>query len=113
MPLDLVPLLQRLKGWRLSAVATVGVVVMVELIVSAMGLLLKGTVPWDYLLTGAVAATLSAPPALAVVSHLLEKLAEQQRLAMTRDISSLESRLMTALQAARMASWEVVLAMVR
>ncbi len=107
MPLDLVPLLQRLKGWRLSAVATAGVVVMVELIVSAMGLLLKGTVPWDYLLTGAVAATLSAPPALAVVSHLLEKLAEQQRLAMTRDISSLESRLMTALQAARMASWEV------
>ncbi|MBU1365209.1 MAG: response regulator [Gammaproteobacteria bacterium] len=91
----------------MSAVATVGVVVMVELIVSAMGLLLKGTVPWDYLLTGAVAATLSAPPALAVVGYLLEKLAEQQRLAMTRDISSLESRLMTALQAARMGSWEL------
>lgn len=104
---DLVPLLQRLKGWRLSAVATVGVVVTVELIVSAMGLLLKGSVPWDYLLTGAVAAVLVAPPALVVVGYLLEKLAEQQRVSLTRDISSLESRLMTALQAARMGSWEL------
>ncbi|MGB4063432.1 MAG: response regulator [Azonexus sp.] len=106
MPSDLITLLQRLKGWRLFAVASLGIVAVVELIVSAMDLLLTGSVSWDYLLTGAVAAVLVAPPALVVVSYLLEKLAEQQRISLTRDISSLESRLMTALQAARMASWE-------
>jgi PAS domain S-box-containing protein len=104
---DFIRLLQRLKGWRLFAVATVAVVVVVELIVSAMGFLLKGAVPWDYLLTGFVAAVLVAPPALAVVGYLLGKLAEQQRVSLARDMSSLEGRLMTALQAARMGSWEL------
>ncbi|UCV19431.1 PAS domain-containing hybrid sensor histidine kinase/response regulator [Ferribacterium limneticum] len=107
MSSDFIRLLQRLKGWRLFAVATVAVVVVVELIVSAMGLLLKGAVPWDYLLTGFVAAVLVAPPALAVVGYLLGKLAEQQRVSLARDMSSLEGRLMTALQAARMGSWEL------
>ncbi len=107
MSSDFIRLLQRLKGWRLFAVATVAVVVVVELIVSAMGFLLKGAVPWDYLLTGFVAAVLVAPPALAVVGYLLGKLAEQQRVSLARDMSSLEGRLMTALQAARMGSWEL------
>ena len=104
---SLVPLLQRLKGWRLSAIVTLGVVVMVELIVSAMGCLLKGSVTWDYLVTGAVAAMLTAPPALALLGYLLEALAKQQQAVLAHDLSSLESRLMSALQAARMANWEI------
>ncbi|NTV69897.1 MAG: response regulator [Azonexaceae bacterium] len=107
MSSDFITLLQRLKGWRLFALVTVGIVAVVELIVSAMGILLKGSVPWDYLLTGGVAAVLVAPPTLVMLGYLLEKLAEHQRATLTRDISSLESRLMTALQAARMGSWEL------
>lgn len=45
----LVPLFQRLSGWRLWTVFTAGIILAVEIIVSGMGLLLKGTVPWDYL----------------------------------------------------------------
>ena len=101
------PLLLRLKGWRLSALVTVGVVVMVELVVSGMGLLLKGTVPWDYLLTGLVAAILSAPPGLTVLGYFLDMIAEQQRISLGRDVSNLQARLVTALQAARMGCWEL------
>ena len=59
----LVPLFQRLNGWRLWTVFTAGVVVAVEIVVSGMELLLKGTVTWDYLLTGLVAAVFAYVPA--------------------------------------------------
>ena len=38
----LVPLFQRLSGWRLWTVFTAGFILAVEIIVSGMGLLLKG-----------------------------------------------------------------------
>ena len=56
----LLMLLQRWNGWRLWTVLTVGIVLVVELIVSAMGLILKGEISWDYLLTGFVAAIMAA-----------------------------------------------------
>ena len=40
----LVPLFQRLSGWRLWTVFTAGIILAVEIIVSGMGLLLKGMV---------------------------------------------------------------------
>jgi PAS domain S-box-containing protein len=45
------------------------------LIVSVMSLLLNGAVTWDYVLTGFVTACIVAPPSLAVLTHLLGKLA--------------------------------------
>lgn len=103
----LVPLFQRLSGWRLWTVFTAGIILAVEIIVSGMGLLLKGTVPWDYLLTGLVAAALAAPPALILLNHLLAEIARQRQALLSQNLFAVESRLQTALQAARMGEWEV------
>ena len=104
---DPLPLLQRLKGWRLAALFSVVVVVVVELIVSVMGLLLKGTVPWDYLFTGFVTAVLVAPPTLSMLGYLLDLLARQQQDLLARNLSNVEGQLKTALQAAQMGNWEL------
>ena len=103
----LVPLFQRLNGWRLWTVFTAGVVVAVEIVVSGMELLLKGTVTWDYLLTGLVAAVFAAPPALLLLDHLLGEIARQRQALLSRDLFAVESRLQTALHAARMGEWEI------
>jgi PAS domain S-box-containing protein len=102
----LIPLLQRLKGWRLSVVISLGILLAVEVIVAAMGLLLKGEVPPDYLLTGLVAAGLVAPPSLALLSYLLGALAERQQESLAHGIIHAESRLKIALEAARLLVWE-------
>ncbi len=107
MRVDLIPLLQRLKGWRLGVVISLGILLAVELIVAAMGLLLKGEVPPDYLLTGLVAAVLVAPPSLALLSYLLGALAERQRESLTHGIIHAESHLKIALEAARLLVWEL------
>ena len=103
----LVPLFQRLSGWRLWTVFTAGIILAVEIIVSGMGLLLKGMVSWDYLLTGLVAAALAAPPALILLNHLLAEIARQRQTLLSQNLLAVESRLQTALQAARMGEWEV------
>ena len=103
----LVPLFQRLNGWRLWTVFTAGVVVAVEIVVSGMELLLKGTVTWDYLLTGLVAAVFAAPPALLLLDHLLGEIARQRQALLSRDLFAVESRLQTAVHAARMGEWEI------
>jgi hypothetical protein len=60
----LIALLQHLDGWRLWVLFSLSTVVAAELIVSAMDLLLMGTVTTDYLLTGLVAAGMVAPASL-------------------------------------------------
>jgi len=100
-------LLQRLNGWRLWAVLTGGIVLVVELIVSAMSLILKGGLAWDYLLTGFVAAILAAPPSLVLLSYLLGELATRQRESLSKNLHSVESRLEMALNAAEMICWEL------
>jgi PAS domain S-box-containing protein len=102
----LIPLLQRLKGWRLGVIIVLGILAAVELIVSAMSLLLKGEVTADYLVTGMVAAVLVAPPSLALLSYLLGELAERQQESLTRGIVLAESRLKMALEVARLVVWE-------
>ncbi|MGZ5052911.1 MAG: EAL domain-containing protein [Methylobacter sp.] len=49
-----------------------------EAIVSGMGLLLKGEVPFDYLLTGLVASFLVASLVVSILSYFLKKLGESQ-----------------------------------
>ena len=93
----LIPLLQRLQGWRLSVMVALGTVLAVELIVSAMGLILKGEVPLDYLLTGFVAAGIVAPLSLMLLSYLLQELAQQQQHALSSNVERAESRLRVTL----------------
>ena len=97
MKAGLIPLLQRLQGWRLSVIVALGTVLAVELIVSAMGLILKGEVPLDYLLTGFVAAGIVAPLSLMLLSYLLQELAQQQQHALSNSVERAESRLRVAL----------------
>jgi PAS domain S-box-containing protein len=100
-------LLQRWNGWRLWVAMTIGIVITVELIVSAMGLILHGAVTWDYLLTGFVAAIMAAPPSLVLLTFLLGELAERQQAFLSNTLVRVESRLTMALDAARMISWEL------
>ncbi len=106
MKSGLIPLLQRLKGWRLGVIIVLGILVAVELIVSAMSVLLKGEVTADYLVTGMVAALLVAPPSVALLSYLLGALADRQQESLTRGIVLAESRLKMALEVARLVVWE-------
>ena len=100
-------LLQRWNGWRLWAVLTFGIVVTVELIVSAMSLILKGEVAWDYLLTGFVAAIMAAPPSLVLLTFLLGELAGRQQESLSKSLLRVENRLTMALDAAQMTCWEL------
>ncbi|MBK9441954.1 MAG: EAL domain-containing protein [Comamonadaceae bacterium] len=93
----LIPLLQRLQGWRLSVIVALGTVLAVELIVSAMGLILNGEVPLDYLLTGFVAAGIVAPLSLMLLSFLLQELAQQQQQVLSNNVERAERRLRVAL----------------
>lgn len=100
-------LLQRWNGWRLWAVLTLGIVVTVELIVSAMSLILKGEIAWDYLLTGFVAAIMAAPPSLVLLTFLLGELAGRQQESLSKSLLRVENRLTMALDAAQMTCWEL------
>ena len=97
MKVRLIPMLLRLQGWRLSVIVAFGTVVAVELIVSVMGLILKGEVTPDYLLTGLVAAGIVAPLSLMLLSYLLQELARQQQQGLSRSVESAQSRLQVAL----------------
>ncbi|MBL8490895.1 MAG: PAS domain S-box protein, partial [Rhodocyclaceae bacterium] len=92
------PVLQKLKGWRLAAIVSVCTVIVAEIIVSIMDVLLKGEVTADYLLTGFVAAGIVAPTAIAVLTYLLQELARQQEDALTNAVDRVEARLKVALE---------------
>jgi PAS domain S-box-containing protein len=94
----LILLLQRLDGWRLRTLLTGATVLAALAIVSVMGLLLKGEVTADYLLTGFVAAVIVAPPSLALLSYLLRELARQQHEGLASSIDRAEGRLKSALE---------------
>jgi len=72
------PLLQRLKVWQLWLFSVILSVLLTEVIVAVMGLLLKGEVPPDYLLTGLVASCFVASLIVAMLGYFLEKLTESQ-----------------------------------
>ena len=96
MTFELMPLLQRLKGWRLSTLVTVGAMLGALLVVSIMELILRGEIGADYLLTGLVTVAVIAPPCLVLLSYLLQEQARQQltymqaALAAREDISARE-----------------------
>ncbi|MGZ5030293.1 MAG: PAS domain S-box protein, partial [Methylobacter sp.] len=71
-------LLQRLKRSQLWLFSVALSVLLTEAIVSGMGLLLKGEVPQDYLLTGLVASFFVASLVVAMLSYLMEQLTESQ-----------------------------------
>jgi PAS domain S-box-containing protein len=93
----LVTLMQNLQGWRLWMVFSLVTVAAAEVIVSAMDLLLMGTVTADYLLTGLVAAGLVAPASLFLLSQLLGELARQKHDLLASNALSAEARLKVAL----------------
>jgi diguanylate cyclase (GGDEF)-like protein/PAS domain S-box-containing protein len=72
------PLLQRIKIWQLWLFSVTFSVLLTEAVVSVMGLLLKGDIPPDYLLTGLVASCFAAILVVSLLSYFLEKLTESQ-----------------------------------
>ncbi len=72
------PLLQRMKVWQLWLFSVILSVLLTEAIVAVMGLLLKGEVPFDYLLTGLVASCFVASLVVAMLGYFLERLTESQ-----------------------------------
>jgi diguanylate cyclase (GGDEF)-like protein/PAS domain S-box-containing protein len=75
---DLLSQLQRLKIWQLCLFSIILSIILSEAIVAAMGLLLKGEVPADYLIIGLVASFLVASLVVAMLGYFLEKLTESQ-----------------------------------
>jgi PAS domain S-box-containing protein len=94
---ELIPLLQRLIGWRLSAIVALGTMLVAVLIVSVMDLILMGQVTADYLITGLVTAGIVAPPSLALLSHLLQALSRQQQEDLANAIDRVEAHLKLAM----------------
>ena len=90
--------LQRLAGWRLSALITLFTVTGAVLIVSVMDLLLMGRITADYLLTGVVAAGIIAPISLTVLSLLLRELARDEQSSLAQSVESAQSKLKVALE---------------
>ncbi|MBI5109814.1 MAG: PAS domain S-box protein [Rhodocyclales bacterium] len=90
--------LQRLAGWRLSALFTLFAVAGALLIVSAMDLLLMGRITADYLVTGLVAAGIVAPISLTVLSLLLRELAREEQFSLAESVESAQGRLKVALE---------------
>jgi diguanylate cyclase (GGDEF)-like protein/PAS domain S-box-containing protein len=66
-----------MKTWQLWLFSVSLSVLLTEVIVAVMGLLLKGEIPFDYLLTGLVASGFVAALVVALLSCLLEKLGER------------------------------------
>ncbi len=78
MKINSLPLLQRMKPWQLWLFSVILSVLLTEAVVVVMGLLLKGEVPPDYLITGLVASCFVASLVVAMLSFFLKKLAENQ-----------------------------------
>ena len=78
MKINPLPQLQRMKIWQLWLFSVSLSVLLTEAVVAAMGLLLKGEVPPDYLLTGLVASCSVASLIVTMLGYFLEKLTESQ-----------------------------------
>ncbi|WP_051937899.1 EAL domain-containing protein [Ferriphaselus sp. R-1] len=107
MPSKLILAMERNRGWRLIAIVSLAIVLAVEVIVTAMDILLTGSVTPDYLLTGLVAACIVAPLSLSFVEHVLNALAQSQRTALESHTRFAETRLEMASEAAQMVFWEL------
>jgi diguanylate cyclase (GGDEF)-like protein/PAS domain S-box-containing protein len=68
-----------LKVWQLWLLSVILSVLLTEAVVSVMGLLLKGEITPDYLLTGLVASCLVATLIVTMLSYFIEKLTESQQ----------------------------------
>jgi diguanylate cyclase (GGDEF)-like protein/PAS domain S-box-containing protein len=68
-----------MKAWQLRLFSVTFSILLTEAIVSVMGLLLKGEIPPDYLLTGLVASCFVATLVVTLLSYFIEKLTESQR----------------------------------
>ncbi len=78
MQINPLPRLQRMKVWQLWLFSVLSSVLLTEAVVALMGLLLKGEVPSDYLLTGLVASCFVASLIVTMLSYFLDKLTESQ-----------------------------------
>ncbi|MEY2689862.1 MAG: hypothetical protein RL375_4061 [Pseudomonadota bacterium] len=97
----LIARLQRLAGWRLWALFSLGAVVGVEIIVSIMDLALMGTITADYLITGLVAAGIVAPVSLYLLTALLRDIGDRDHLEQMLDVQSGQARSREALKESR------------
>lgn len=65
-----------MRPWQIILSAVLSAGILTEIIVSAMGIILKGAVTWDYLLTGAVASSIvsfaTVGMLMTAMNHLLE-----------------------------------------
>ncbi|TAN71351.1 MAG: EAL domain-containing protein [Methylobacter sp.] len=78
MKINSLQLLQRMKIWQLWLFSVILSMLLTEAVVAVMGLALKGTVPFDYLLTGLLASFFVASLIVAMFGYFLEKLLESQ-----------------------------------
>jgi len=106
--MPIVQFFQKLTPSRLWLFTIIFSVAMASVIVAAMELLLKGTVSYDYLLTGFVTSMVVSAVAGALLTALLAQMkrdAELQRILLDR-LGKSEERANDAIQASHSASWE-------
>jgi len=70
--------LQDIKAWQLKFYSVLFSILMAEVIVASMGILLKGYVPVDYLLTGLVASFFVAFLVITILLQFREQFVESQ-----------------------------------
>jgi len=97
--------LTRVSIWLLAIFISV---VITEIIVSAMELLLKGQVTYDYLLTGLVASSSVAGIVAAFLITLLARLKQEVQIneSMRHDLNDSEERYRLAVSASNSAMWD-------
>lgn len=104
--MKLIPMMQKLQGWRLIALISLLILIPVEIIVSVMDVLLHGQITSDFLLTGLVAASLVAPATLAFLNHILNSITTDTLEALEESKERTKSNLNMAIEAAQMDLWE-------
>jgi len=104
----IIPRLQSLPAVRIWLLAVFISAVMTEIIVSAMELLLKGQITYDYLLTGLVASLSVAGIVAALLIALLARLKQevQSNEWMRNDLNESEERYKLAVSASNSAMWD-------
>jgi PAS domain-containing protein len=100
--------LQNLTPVRIWLLAIFISVLMTEIIVSIMGLLLKGQITYDYLLTGLVTSSSVAGIVAALIISLLARLKHevQSNKWMRHDLNESEERYRLAITASNSAMWD-------
>lgn len=93
-------LLQRLRGWPLALIFSIGALLSVEAIVAIMDLILKGAVLSDDLLIGLIATGLVAPLTILLVNFLLVELFQKDQQQLKSGLSSARAHLSVALESA-------------